>query len=47
MNKRKRIVGTGYNGMPDGCHDDDMPWEKGDKESLEAKYLYGMSTNFR
>ena len=26
MNLDDRIVGVGYNGMPDGCHDDLMPW---------------------
>lgn len=22
------VVGTGYNGLPDGCSDDDFPWTK-------------------
>lgn len=34
------IVGTGYNGMPRGCHDDEMPWNKGTIDPLESKYLY-------
>ncbi|XP_067664116.1 deoxycytidylate deaminase-like [Haliotis asinina] len=39
VNKKKRIVGTGYNGMPDRCSDDKLPWGKG--EGLEwNKHLY-------
>ena len=26
VNKEKKIVGTGYNGMPNGCPDDSLPW---------------------
>lgn len=26
VNQDNKIVGTGYNGMPNGCSDDDMPW---------------------
>ena len=29
----------GYNGMPIGCNDDDMPWER-EGEDLETKYMY-------
>ncbi|XP_048240715.1 deoxycytidylate deaminase-like [Haliotis rufescens] len=28
VNKDKRIVGTGYNGMPNNCGDDELPWGK-------------------
>lgn len=38
VDKRKRIVSTGYNGMPYGCVDDQMNWNC--KEGLESKYLY-------
>lgn len=37
----KKIVGTGYNGMPTGCDDDDFPWGKNNSSKLENKYLYG------
>ncbi|CAB3225221.1 unnamed protein product [Arctia plantaginis] len=26
VNDEKRIVGIGYNGMPNGCSDDEFPW---------------------
>jgi len=28
VNQKKRIVGIGYNGFPQGCDDDDFPWGK-------------------
>ncbi len=28
VNKKNRIVGTGYNGLPAGCSDDEFPWDK-------------------
>ncbi|KAI6218818.1 Deoxycytidylate deaminase [Aphelenchoides fujianensis] len=34
------IVGVGYNGMPRGCHDDEMPWVKTSQDVLWNKYLY-------
>ncbi|TKR93847.1 hypothetical protein L596_008225 [Steinernema carpocapsae] len=34
------VVGMGYNGMPRGCLDDDMPWGKTSENPLENKYLY-------
>lgn len=37
----KKIVGTGYNGMPIGCNDDEFPWGKNDPSELENKYMYG------
>lgn len=37
----KKIVGTGYNGMPIGCNDDDFPWGKNNPSKLENKYFYG------
>ncbi|KAL5235507.1 hypothetical protein ACI65C_002917 [Semiaphis heraclei] len=36
----KKIVGTGYNGMPIGCNDDDFPWGKNNPSKLENKYFY-------
>ncbi|XP_011873102.1 PREDICTED: uncharacterized protein LOC105564928 [Vollenhovia emeryi] len=40
VNDDKRIVGIGYNGMPMGCSDDEFPWQRGEHNSLNAKYLY-------
>lgn len=34
-----KILSLGYNGMPAGCLDDDMPWER-DGEPLDTKYMY-------
>jgi dCMP deaminase len=39
VNKKNRIVGTGYNGLPAGCSDDDFPWDK-HGDFLETKYPY-------
>ena len=39
VNSHHKILSVGYNGMPIGCPDDNMPWEK-DGEPLETKYLY-------
>ena len=41
MNEDKKIVGIGYNGMPNGLSDDVMPWGKGNDDELENKYFYG------
>ena len=39
VNQQKKIVGTGYNGFPHGCSDDNLPWaRKGDE--LDTKYPY-------
>ncbi|CAC5367792.1 comEB [Mytilus coruscus] len=40
VNADNRIVGIGYNGMPNGCSDDDMPWGKNSKDILNTKKLY-------
>ena len=39
VNKKNRIVGVGYNGMPRGCSDMEFPWAR-DGATLEQKYLY-------
>ena len=43
INKNKKIVGLGYNGMPkikDKDNDNIFPWSKEDKNPLNNKYLY-------
>ena len=40
VNKTKKIVGIGYNGMPNGCHDDSLPWQR-TGDWLDTKYPYG------
>lgn len=39
VNKDKRIISVGYNGMPRCCSDDDFPWDK-NENPLDSKYLY-------
>ncbi len=39
VGRDKKIVSVGYNGMPSGCSDDEMPWER-EGEMLETKYAY-------
>jgi dCMP deaminase len=39
VNEQNKIVGTGYNGLPIGCSDEDFPWEKSG-EFLNTKYPY-------
>lgn len=40
VNSDKKIVSVGYNGMPTGCDDDDMPWERSAENSLDTKYPF-------
>lgn len=37
--RNNRIIGTGYNGMPKG-NDEDFPWDKGDENPLNNKYIF-------
>lgn len=39
VNSDHRIVSVGYNGMPTGCSDDTMPWER-EGTFLETKYPF-------
>ena len=40
VNSDKKIVAVGYNGMPTGCDDDDMPWERTADSALDTKYPF-------
>ncbi|CAH3112728.1 unnamed protein product [Porites lobata] len=40
VNGDRKIVGIGYNGMPNGCSDDELPWERHGEDELETKYPY-------
>lgn len=40
VNDEKKIISVGYNGMPIGCCDDDMPWEREGECSLDTKYPF-------
>ncbi|MDE6501501.1 MAG: dCMP deaminase family protein [Ruminococcus sp.] len=35
-----KIVAVGYNGMPRGCNDDEMPWEREGDSALDTKYPF-------
>ena len=39
VNDRNIILSTGYNGMPIGCDDDDMPWCR-EGSFVNSKYAY-------
>jgi len=41
VNEEKKIVGIGYNGMPNRCSDDEMPWGREGDDILDTKQLYG------
>ncbi len=40
VNQEHKIVAVGYNGMPTGCCDDEMPWEREGETSLDTKYPF-------
>ncbi len=35
-----KILSVGYNGMPQGCSDDEYPWDRDLDDPLQTKYLY-------
>ncbi len=39
VSPENKIISVGYNGMPTGCDDDDMPWER-EGDPLETKYPF-------
>jgi|GEM_PF-21468 len=41
-----KIVSVGYNGMPIGCDDDEMPWERANDDPLKTKYPYVCHAEF-
>ena len=40
VNDDNRIVGLGYNGMPNNCSDDQLPWDRTNVDPMQIKYLY-------
>ncbi|KAM5311099.1 deoxycytidylate deaminase isoform 2-T9 [Glossophaga mutica] len=40
VNAENKIVGIGYNGMPNGCSDDLLPWRRTAERKLDTKYPY-------
>ncbi|XP_041938916.1 deoxycytidylate deaminase-like [Alosa sapidissima] len=41
VNPDKKIVGIGYNRMPNGCPNESLPWARESEDPLGNKYLYG------
>ena len=39
VSPENKILSLGYNGMPIGCSDDEMPWER-EGAPLQTKYMY-------
>lgn len=39
VNSNNKIISLGYNGMPNRCSDDELPWER-EGDPLNTKYLY-------
>ena len=39
VSPENKILSLGYNGMPMGCSDDEMPWER-EGAPLQTKYMY-------
>lgn len=39
-----KVVSIGYNGMPRGCDEDELSWNRG--EGLDSKYLYVCHAEF-
>ena len=39
VNQDLKIVGTGYNGFPKGCSDDELPWGR-EGNPLQTKYPF-------
>ena len=44
VDKNHKVVSIGYNGMPSGIDEDNIPWGHG--EGLESKYLYVCHAEF-
>ena len=40
VSRDNKIVSVGYNGMPTGCSDDEMPWERTGDTPLDTKYPF-------
>ena len=45
VSPENKILSLGYNGMPMGCSDDEMPWER-EGAPLQTKYMYVCHAGF-
>ncbi len=39
VSQENKILSVGYNGMPTGCNDDEMPWDR-EGDHLQTKYPF-------
>ncbi len=44
VDENKKVVSIGYNGMPSGCDESQLSWNRG--EGLDSKYLYVCHAEF-
>lgn len=44
--KENKVITMGYNGMPNGLSDDEMPWGRTGIDELDNKYLYVCHAEF-
>ncbi len=44
--KENKVVTMGYNGMPVGINDDDLPWSRDAKNPFDNKYFYVCHAEF-
>lgn len=40
VSQDNKILSMGYNGFPNGCSDDEFPWNRDNEDPYEAKYFY-------
>jgi dCMP deaminase len=40
VNEDNKIIAMGYNGLPNGCSDDDYPWDRDTEDKENSKYTY-------
>ncbi|MCM1120168.1 MAG: dCMP deaminase family protein [bacterium] len=40
VSRDNKILSMGYNGFPNGCSDDDFPWEREGESELDTKYPF-------
>lgn len=40
VSNENKILSVGYNGMPTGCNDDEMPWAREGESTLDTKYPF-------
>lgn len=40
VSQDNKILSMGYNGLPNGCSDDEYPWERDGDDPLKTKYVY-------